>query len=72
MEFEVGDQAIVGRDGVDALVLPQIPNIHRIVIAACGYVVTGEREGEKEGEREGGKEGGRQAGREVQRKEWAA
>lgn len=38
-EPDAGDQVLVGRDGVDALPLPQVPHLAGVVPTARGHVV---------------------------------
>lgn len=39
LELEVGNEVGVGRDGVDTPPLPQVPDVHRIIITTSSHMV---------------------------------
>ena len=39
LELEVGDEVGVGRDGVDTPPLPQVPDVHCIIITTSSHMV---------------------------------
>ena len=46
LELEVGDEAVVGRDGIDTPPLPQVPDVHCVVITTGSHMVPAQHNGE--------------------------
>ena len=46
LELEVGDEAVVGRDGIDTSPLPQVPDVDRVVITTSSHMVPTEHNDE--------------------------